>query len=129
MLEHASVEQKLELIRTMRSEHNQNMDKLKRRKEIIHPEYNYYPSNDTKLENYASETKDTKMESNRFSSFKLRLIICIALFLLFFYMDVNHHQFYSITSEHIVKEIESTLPLNSIDFINQLSYTLTDIKK
>ena len=125
MMEHTSVEQKLELIKTLRNEHNQNMDKIKRREEILYPEHNYYSSYYSKDTETDTDTKPVK--SSVF--FKLRVLISIFLFLLFFFMDINQYHIYSITSDEIVNGIGTTLQLNSIDFINQLSYTLNDMLK
>ncbi len=125
MMEHTSVEQKLELIKTLRNEHNQNMDKIKRREEILYPEHNYYSSYYSKDTETDTDTKPVK--SSAF--FKFRVLISIILFLLFFFMDINQYHIYSITSDEIVNGIGTTLQLNSIDFINQLSYTLNDMLK
>lgn len=61
MMEHTSVEQKLELIKTLRNEHNQNMDKIKRREEILYPEHNYYSSYYSKDTETDTDTKPVKV--------------------------------------------------------------------
>ena len=109
MMEHTSVEQKLELIKTLRNEHDQNMDKIKRREEILYPEHNYYSS--YRLKEIETDTDTQPLKSSTF--FKLRILISIILFLLFFFMDINQYHIYSITSDSIVKGIGTTLQLSS----------------
>ena len=120
-MEQTSIEQKLELIRTLRNEHDENMDKIKRREDILYPGHSYYNSYETsdkkELENTIEERKGSIF-------FKLRVLICIVLFLLFFFMDIKNYSVYSITSEKIVQEIGTTFNVNTIDFVKKFPYTL-----
>ena len=85
-----SVEQKLTLIRTLRNEQEQNRNKIRMREEILYPEHTYKTSYDLD-ENPINTSGETQQSLHLFS---LSFFICISLFLLFFFLDIQKKIFF-----------------------------------
>lgn len=120
-----TIEQKLNLIKLIRSEQEQNRNKIRLREEILYPDNPYKSFHET------SETKDfeTIEKQERNIPFAFRFIVCLLFFLLFFYMDVQNKSFLKINSTMILEEINRSgisFSSNTFDFIEQLPYTLKD---
>ena len=95
-----NVEKRLELIRMMRSEHEQNIGRIQRRENILHEKYNI-----------DSVSHNTNM------GFYVRFVISVGLFLLFFYMDRTNSSYFGITCDIVQSMISDTFDLKSFAFM------------
>ena len=130
-----NIERRLELIKMMRSEHEENIGRIRRREHILYPDrkLSYSETESFKeLEknsyNYQDNVKSQKTidsVSPKFNfGFYIRLVVSILLFLLFFYMDMNQTNVFGITCNMVQNMISDTFDMKSFAFIEQFSYTL-----
>ena len=95
-----NVEKRMELIRMMRNEHEQNLGRMQRRESILHEKYTI---------DSVSHTSD--------KGFYVRFCISVGLFLLFFYMDRNNSSYFGITCDMVQSVISDTFDLKSFAFM------------
>ncbi len=130
-----NVEKRLELIKMMRDEHEENIGRIRRREHILYPERKLSYSETENFKELEKKTyffsynvpeKNTidSVSQNRPIGFYARLGISIMLFLLFFYMDMNQTEFWGITCNTVQNVISDTIDLKSFAFMEQFSYTL-----
>ena len=99
-----SMEQKLNLIRTLRNEHEENQNKIKIREGIL------YPGKKSGRITYSEENPVINKEEEKrgFSSFPLRLIVCLLLFLAYFFMDIKKYQIGYFSVDSVLNELNKT---------------------
>ncbi len=130
-----SVEQKLELVRNLRSMQNDNTMKIRKRKELLYPDSShqdlYHQNQYINDESGYQKTATGKIKSpvKGLISLKLRVVFCFLVFLLFFYMDIEKRAFFSIDTQKIETALTTPFEIKSIDFIKQFPYTLSNDKK
>lgn len=95
-----NVEKRMELIRMMRSEHEQNIGRIQRRESILHEK----------------STIDSVSHISNWG-FYVRFGISVGLFLLFFYMDRNNSSYLGITCDMVQNMISDTFDLKSFAFM------------
>ena len=132
-MDNINIERRLELIKMMRDEQEENRGRIRKREHILYPnrslsyqeplekrQYNY---NDTYLEN--EKVKQTSRNKNN-HCFYLRLGVCMGLFLLFVYMETKNISCFGITHEKIQNVLSQTIDVNSFAFMEQFPYTLEE---
>lgn len=123
-----NAERRLELIRMMRSEHEENIGRIRRREHILYPnkklsytETSEYRENTAKpyvfIDRYNKDNASDLVSQSSNWGFYLRLGISISLFLLFFYMDMNKISFGGISSDMVLNMISDTFDLKSFAFM------------
>lgn len=130
-----SVEQKLELVRNLRSMQNDNTMKIRKRKELLYPDsshpdlyhQNQYFNDESGYQKTATEKIKSPVKG--LISLKLRVVFCFLVFQLFFYMDIEKKAFFSIDTQKIETALTTPFEIKSIDFIKQFPYTLSNDKK
>ena len=127
-----NIERRLELIKMMRSEQEENIGRLQRREYILYPnrKLSYSDSPDTKMFHssfrYFEKETDDQSSQQKDYSFYMRLAICTGLFLLFVYMETQNISCFGITHEQIQTAISQTIDVNSFAFMEQFPYTLEE---
>lgn len=127
-----NIERRLELIKMMRSEQEENIGRLQKREHILYPnrKVSYSDVADTKLfsasyRNYEKENND-QISQHKDYGFYMRLAICTGLFLLFVYMETQNISCFGITHEQIQTAVTQTIDVNSFAFMEQFPYTLEE---
>ena len=95
-----NIEKRMELIRMMRCEHEQNIGRMQRRETILHDKIGI-----------DSVGRTGSM------GFYVRFGVSIGLFLLFFYMDRTNSSYFGITCDMVQKVISNTFDLKSFAFM------------
>jgi len=127
-----NVERRLELIKMMRSEQEENIGRLQRREHILYPnrKVSYSDVPDTKMFSasyrYSEKELDDRMGQWSNFGFYMRLAICTGLFLLFVYMETQNISCFGITHEQIQTAVSQTIDVNSFAFMEQFPYTLEE---
>lgn len=132
-----STNQKLQLIRTIRAESQDNRLKMRNRERILYgiesksgeelPIYSkgYYEGG---RELRALEEGGVPIQGNTFSSFKLRLILAVVLFSIFLVADAGEGDIAGISTEYIREEINKDFDAGFeevvFDFEDNFPYTL-----
>lgn len=132
-----STNQKLQLIRTIRAENQDNRLKMRNRERILYgiesksgeelPIYSkdYYEGG---RELRALEEGGVPIQGNTFSSFKLRLILAVVLFSIFLVADAGEGDIAGISTEYIREEINKDFDAGFeevvFDFEDNFPYTL-----
>lgn len=123
-----NIERRLELIRMMRSEHKENINRLQKREHILYPNrrisysdrnaYDDYRNRNYEYKNTYSEKADIdSVGRDKNWGFYLRLIVSITLFLTFFYMDISNTSYFGITCDMVQGMISDTFDLKSFAFM------------
>lgn len=127
-----NIERRLELIKMMRSEQEENIGRLQKREHILYPnrKVSYSDVPDAKLFNasyrfYEKESGD-QVGQRKDYGFYMRLAICTGLFLLFIYMETQNISCFGITHEKIQTVVSQTIDINSFAFMEQFPYTLEE---
>lgn len=127
-----NIERRLELIKMMRSEQEENIGRLQKREHILYPnrKVSYSDVPDAKLFSasyryYEKESSDQVGQQKDYG-FYMRLAICTGLFLLFIYMETQNISCFGITHEQIQTAVSQTMDVNSFAFMEQLPYTLEE---
>ena len=127
-----NIERRLELIRMMRSEQEENIGRLQRREHILYPnrKVSYSDVADAKMFSssyYKFEKEaDDQLSQRKDYGFYMRLAICTGLFLLFVYMETQNISCFGITHEQIQTAVSQTIDVNSFAFMEQFPYTLEE---
>ena len=127
-----NIERRLELIKMMRSEQEENIGRLQKREHILYPnrKLSYLDAPETKWFNssyryYEKENNDPTSQPKDYG-FYMRLTICTGLFLLFVYMETQNISYFGITHEQIQTAVSQTIDVNSFAFMEQFPYTLEE---
>lgn len=126
-----STEQKLQLVQMIRAENQDNRMKMRSREKILYGTESKYEPADlplyTKGELYAAEGAAAIEQSSSFSSFKLRLVLAVALFAAFLILDAGDGNVAGITTkqlqEEINKDFDTGLEEVVFDFEDNFPYT------
>lgn len=128
-----NIERRLELIKMMRSEQEENIGRIRKREHILYPNRKLSYSEPAENKTYSFFNRYEEMvESDRASQqknnygFYMRLAICTGLFLLFVYMETQNISCFGITHEHIQAAVSQTIDVNSFAFMEQFPYTLEE---
>lgn len=115
MEQHVSTDTKLQLVQMIRAENQQNRMKMQSRQKILNNGY------------IAPEKlADTDIERNPFWGLRIRLALSFLLFLAFFFLDYTNTKIGNIGTKEIISAINKEIDINSIDFIHDFTYTLSD---
>lgn len=133
-----STNQKLQLIRSIREESLDNRMRMRHREKILYgiehkqgeelPLYRkeYYEGREGEL--YAMEEGGGSINGNSFSSFKLRMILSVALFCAFLVADVGEGKIAGVSTEYVREEINKDFDADFeevvFDFEDNFPYTL-----
>lgn len=129
-----NIERKLELVRMMRREQQENLCRLQRREHILYPEKklsysSYYLDYDNHFQNKNDISLDIpkhketskKQEKNVTMTYGvglfLRIAICIGLFIGYILMKNNNFTFYNITCDMVENALEDDINLTSIHYL------------
>ena len=116
VMSHLSVEEKLQLMSQIRSEHELNQIQMNRREQIV---YGKKSKGNFPLQAAEDKTEDETKDSVFSFSFKIRWILALILFFMLIWM-----KFWNITLGTISYDrILSSLQNNAIDFDKYISYT------
>jgi len=128
-----NIERRLELIKMMRSEQEENIGRIRKREHILYPNRKLSYVEPTEKKQYGFLDKYTTKEENeqisqpkRNYGFYMRLGICTGLFLLFVYMESQNISYLGITHEKIQTAVSQTIDMNSFAFMEQFPYTLEE---
>lgn len=127
-----NIERRLELIKMMRSEQEENIGRLQKREHILYPnrKVSYSDVPDAKLFSssyrYNEKEADDQVSQRKGYGFYMRLTICTGLFLLFVYMETQNISYFGITHEQIQAAVSQTIDVNSFAFMEQFPYTLKE---
>lgn len=127
-----NIERRLELIKMMRSEQEENIGRLQRREHILYPnrKVSYSDIADPKMftssHRYYEKENDDQASQQKDYGFYMRLAICTGLFLFFVYMETQNISCLGITHEEIQTAISQTIDVNSFAFMEQFPYTLEE---
>ncbi len=127
-----NIERRLELIKMMRSEQEENIGRLQRREHILYPnrKVSYSDVPDVKMFStscrYLEKNTDDQMSQHKEYGFYMRLAICTGLFLLFVYMETQNISCFGISHEEIQAAVSQTIDVNSFAFMEQFPYTLEE---
>ena len=124
-----TIERRLELIKMMRHEEKENINRIQRREHILYPnrKVSYSDSGvlgayDTKpnvfKDRYQIKDDIDSVSRDKNWGFYLRLIISITLFLTLFYMDISEVSYFGITFDMVQNMISDTFDLKSFAFMN-----------
>ena len=124
-----TIERRLELIKMMRHEEKENINRIQRREHILYPNRKVSYSDSVVLGAYDTKPyvfKDRYQIKDDIDSvsrdknwgFYLRLIISITLFLTLFYMDISEVSYFGITFDMVQNMISDTFDLKSFAFMN-----------
>jgi len=115
MEQHISTDTKLQLIQMIRAENQQNRMKMQSRQKILN--YGYIePESFTETDNV----------HNPFLGLRIRIALSFLLFLAIFFLDYTNTKVDTIGSKEIISAINQEMDINSIDFIQNFTYTLSD---
>ena len=123
-----NVERRLELIKMMRDEHKDNLNRIQRRERILYPNRKLSYSDMQEYKTEYNKSKRNISNSDDFNNidsvshqrnygFYIRLGISIGLFLLFFHMDSNNVSYFGITCDMVQNMISDTFDLKSFAFM------------
>lgn len=115
MEQHVSTDTKLQLVQMIRAENQENRMKMQSRQKLLN--YGYVTP-----ERFAAD--DT--EQNPFLGMRIRLCLSFLLFLAFFFLDYTNTKIGTIGSKEIISSINKEMDINSIDFIRDFTYTLSN---
>ena len=128
-----NIDRRLELIKMMRNEHEENIGRIRKREHILYPNkrlsYSDLINNKTyggMETDFEKENTDLKVHRKGNWGFYMRLGICMGLFLLFVYMETQNISYFGITHKQIQKMLSETINVNSFAFMEQFPYTLED---
>lgn len=128
-----NAERRLELIKMMRSEQEENIGRIRKREHILYPNRKLSYSEQTEkkpcvfLDRYEEkENNDQTSQQITNYGFYMRLGICMGLFLLFVYMETQNISYFGITHEQIQEAVSETIDVNSFAFMEQFPYTLEE---
>jgi len=111
-MDHVSTDTKLKLIQTIRNENQENRMKMRSREQLI---------------NYGYHTNTfAEQEPHPFWGLRLRIGAAFLLFLGFLFLDYTGIKMGSIGAGDIVSWINADIDLSNIDFIENLTYTLSE---
>lgn len=115
-MEHpVSTDTKLQLIQMIRAENQENRLKMQSRQKILN--YGY-----TNTEQVIEDGK----ESNPFFGLRIRLTLSFLLFLAFFFLDYSGTKIGTVGTKEILSAVKKEMDINTIDFIENFTYTLSD---
>ena len=128
-----NAERRLELIKMMRSEQEENIGRIRKREHILYPNRKLSYSEQIEKKPYVFLDRYEEKENNDQTSqqitnygFYMRLGICMGLFLLFVYMETQNISYFGITHEQIQEAVSETIDVNSFAFMEQFPYTLEE---
>lgn len=133
-----NVERRLELIKMLRSEHEENIGRIRKREHILYPnrKLSYSDSYEKRAvlqktslfsdQMYENKNADQTSQSKDNYGFYMRLAICMGLFLGFIYMETQNVTFCGISHNQIQQAVCETIDMNSFAFMEQFTYTLEE---
>lgn len=116
MEQHISTDAKLQLVQRIRAENQENRIKMQSREQILN--YGYAAPGPI----FMSDDRTP----HPFLGLRIRLFCSFLLFLAFFFLDYTHTQIGAIGTNEIISAINTKMDINSIDFIQDFTYTLSD---
>ena len=122
IMDNLSSEKKMELIRTIRMENQNNIGKIRKREQILYGKT--YTDNQGYHKNYEETSSKEDEFKSSFSSFKLRVALALTMFAFFLVLDVGKLDVYQVTAESLQTMINEELPSNLFDFLDNFPYTL-----
>lgn len=115
MEQHISTDTKLQLIQMIRAENQQNRMKMQSRQKILN--YGYIEPESFTVANNVQ---------NPFLGLRIRIALSFLLFLTIFFLDYTNTKIGTIGTKEIISAINQEMDINSIDFIQNFTYTLSD---
>ena len=118
MEQHNSTDRKLQLVQMIRAENQENRLKMQSRQKLLnYGNYDYV----------TPVTKEhTDLEANPFWGMRIRLVLSFLLFLSIFFLDYTNTKIGTFGAKEIISAINTQMDINSIDFIQDFTYTLSD---
>ena len=115
MEQHISTDTKLQLVQMIRAENQENRMKMQSRQRLL---------------NYGYVTPERLAEADSkhspFWGLRIRLALSFLLFLTIFFLDYTNTKIGTIGTKEIISAINTKMDINSIDFIQDFTYTLSD---
>lgn len=115
MEQHISTDTKLQLVQMIRTENQNNRMKMQSRERLLN--YGYVTP---------EQLAGSDSEYSPFFGLRIRLALSFLIFLAFFFLDYTNTKIGTIGTKEILSAINTTMDINSIDFIQDFTYTLSD---
>ncbi len=115
MEQHIPTDTKLQLVQMIRTENQENRMKMQSREKLLN--YGYVTPERLSV---------SDSEHNPFLGLRIRLALSFLIFLAFFFLDYTNTKIGTIGTKEILSAINSKMDINSIDFIQDFTYTLSD---
>lgn len=115
MEQHISTDTKLQLVQMIRAENQQNRMKMQSRERLLN--YGYVTP---------ERLAEADSEHSPFFGLRIRLTLSFLIFLAFFFLDYTNTKIGTIGTKEIISAINTKMDINSIDFIRDFTYTLSD---
>lgn len=118
------IEKRMQLVHMIREENKTNQLKLRNRENILYgrPLVSSLHSTEHATQEYAQEA----MEETPVSTFKLRFLIAVALFVTYLILDMGGGSILGKNAKEIYLMVEEDYQSNIFDFIENITYTLND---
>ena len=118
------IEKRMQLIHMIREENKSNQIKLRNRENILYGKA-FTPSLRS-MEAVTQEYPADTMSEAPISTFKLRFLVAIALFVTYLILDMGNGSIMGKNAKEIYMMIEEDYQTNVFDFIENITYTLND---
>lgn len=115
MEQHIPTDTKLQLVQMIRTENQNNRMKMQSRERLLN--YGYVTP---------ERLTGSDSEHSPFFGLRIRLALSFLIFLAFFFLDYTNTKIGTIGTKEILSAINSKMDINSIDFIQDFTYTLSD---
>lgn len=115
MEQHISTDTKLQLVQMIRAENQQNRMKMQSRERLLN--YGYVTP---------ERLAGADSEHSPFFGLRIRLTLSFLIFLAFFFLDYTNTKIGTIGTKEIISAINTKMDINTIDFIRDFTYTLSD---
>lgn len=126
-MDHISTDTKLKLVQMIRNENQENRMKMRSREQLINSGYHSGSYRENAFQRSAfSGNAFSEQEAHPFWGLRLRIGAAFLLFLGFLFLDYTGVKMGSIGAGEIVSWINKEIDINSIDFIENLTYTLSE---
>ena len=115
MEQHIPTDTKLQLVQMIRTENQNNRMKMQSRERLLN--YGYVTP---------EQLAGSDSEYSPFFGLRIRLALSFLIFLAFFFLDYTNTKIGTSGTKEILSAINTTMDINSIDFIQDFTYTLSD---
>lgn len=110
-----TVERRLALVRNIREENDRNRSSMRSRQQLLYgQEYN-------RSEPFSED------DAPKASSFGIRFLAALAVFILFVVWDQSEQLFLSQTPAELSQRLQTNYDLKNIDFAEKITYTLNNV--